>query len=182
MHANFQPSLNLTLKFEGGWVDNIHDPGGATNMGITLNSLASYRNKPVSSADLRLLTRGEAAEIYHQMFWHPLCADDLPAGVDVVLFDYAVNSGHPAAVRTVQALLDCPVDGILGPNTLAALAHGSSTELIRGISDQRLNFLKRLSTFRWFGAGWTTRVRSVETEAMRIATSAHAVSSHQHSN
>lgn len=182
MHANFQPSLNLTLKFEGGWVDNIHDPGGATNMGITLNSLASYRNKPVSSADLRLLTRGEAAEIYHQMFWHPLCADDLPAGVDVVLFDYAVNSGHPAAVRTVQALLDCPVDGILGPNTLAALAHGSSTELIRGISDQRLNFLKRLSTFRWFGAGWTTRVRSVETEAMRIATSAYAVSSHQNSN
>ena len=182
MHANFQPSLNLTLKFEGGWVDNKHDPGGATNMGITLNSLALYRNKPVSSADLRLLTRGEAAEIYHQMFWHPLCADDLPAGVDVVLFDYAVNSGHPAAVRTVQALLDCPVDGILGPNTLAALAHGSSTELIRGISDQRLNFLKRLSTFRWFGAGWTTRVRSVETEAMRIATSAYAVSSHQNSN
>ena len=182
MHTNFQTALNLTLKFEGGWVDNIHDPGGETNMGITLNSLASYRNKPVSSADLRYLTRSEAAEIYHQMYWYPLYADDLPAGVDVVLFDYAVNSGHPAAVRTVQALLDLPVDGILGPATRAALAHASYSELIRGISDQRLNFLKRLSTFRWFGAGWTTRVRSVETEAMRIATSAHAVSSHQHSN
>jgi len=168
MHANFTAALRLTLKFEGGYVDNKHDPGGSTNMGVTLSTLAHYRGLPVTAADIRALSNEEAADIYLHMFWEPVRADDVCAGLDIALFDYAVNSGPFAAVRGLQTVLGIPSDGILGPDTLNHLAHVPVSDLIKALSDQRLNFLKRLSTFRWFGAGWTARVKAVESEALHL--------------
>jgi Glycosyl hydrolase 108 len=40
MADNFDTCLAFTLKAEGGYSDNSADPGGPTNMGITL---ATYR-------------------------------------------------------------------------------------------------------------------------------------------
>ena len=178
MHANFAAALNLTLKFEGGWVDNKHDPGGSTNMGITLSTLAKYRGTPVTSEDIRCLLREEATDIYRHMFWDPVHADDFSAGLDIAIFDYAVNSGLSAAVRGLQTVLDVRADGILGPDTLNCLPHMPAPDLIKALSDQRLNFLKRLSTFRWFGTGWTARVKAVESEALHSASLTRIASTH----
>jgi lysozyme family protein len=171
MHKNFKTALNLTLKFEGGWVDNIHDPGGSTNMGITMKTLARYRNHPVSASDLRMLARDEVEDLYLNLYWHPLSANELPSGIDLALFDYAVNSGQTAAIRALQTALGVQVDGILGSDTLKVLVSTDQSALIHKVSNQRLDFLRRLGTFRWFGVGWTTRVKAIELEAMRLATS-----------
>lgn len=44
MRENFQPALSKTLAHEGGYVNDPHDPGGETNMGI---SKRSYPNENI---------------------------------------------------------------------------------------------------------------------------------------
>ena len=41
--ANFARALPLVFQYEGGYVDHLRDPGGATNLGITRKTLAAWR-------------------------------------------------------------------------------------------------------------------------------------------
>ena len=43
----FDCCLDFVFEREGGYVDDPHDPGGATNMGITLATLAAWRGRRV---------------------------------------------------------------------------------------------------------------------------------------
>ena len=65
----FAACLAFTLKYEGGFVDHPADPGGATNLGVTRATLARWRRSPVSTADVKALTRDEAGEIYRRFYW-----------------------------------------------------------------------------------------------------------------
>ena len=88
--------------------------------------------------------------------------DDLPAGLDYAMFDFAVNSGVRLAVRKLQGILAATVDGAMGPKTLAAVQSYVNTygltELIDYLCRERMRFLKALDTFPTFGKGWTARV------------------------
>ena len=169
MRANFDLALKMTLKFEGGFVDNVHDPGGATNMGITLATLAHFRNAEASASDIRGLSPKEAADIYLQLYWLKIAADNLPTGLDIAMFDFSVNSGPEAAVRCLQKNLNITVDGIFGPNTLTALSSRNASDLIQSLTDERVAFLRNLTAFRWFGRGWLARVMAIQQEALRLA-------------
>ncbi len=46
--------------------------------------------------------------------------DELPAGIDYVLFDGAVNSGPVQSVKWLQRALGVRVDGVMGEATVAA--------------------------------------------------------------
>jgi lysozyme family protein len=43
MRGNLENCVKLTFGDEGGYVNNPHDPGGPTKYGITLKTLAAYR-------------------------------------------------------------------------------------------------------------------------------------------
>jgi lysozyme family protein len=69
--------LDSILAREGGFVNDPQDLGGATNMGITARTLAAYRGRPVTTEDVRALTRDEAREIYRSNYIAPFAwADD----------------------------------------------------------------------------------------------------------
>ena len=165
----FPAALNLILKHEGGYVDHPLDPGGATNFGITRATLAAVRGRPVSKAEVMSLTRQDAADIYRARYWDAVAGDDLPAGIDLVIFDAAVNSGPSRAVRWLQEVLALRADGVMGSNTIAAVRQSSIAATITGYSARRLGFLQRLSTWRAFGRGWSRRVRETETAALAMA-------------
>lgn len=166
----FERCLAEILRHEGGYVDHPSDPGGATNMGITRKTLARWRkispwiDLPKSS--VAALKREEAALIYRANYWNPSRAGDMPAGVDLALFDFAVNSGPDRAVRTLQAALGVAADGEVGPVTLAALRGADLTRLVNDFCDRRLAFLKGLSTFAVFGRGWKRRVSDIRAAAL----------------
>lgn len=166
---SFERALTCVLRHEGGYSDHPNDPGGATMMGITLATLARWRGQSVTKADVRALKREEAAAIYRSRYWNAVRADEFPAGVDLVMFDFAVNSGPSRAIRTVQQVLGIAVDGRIGPQTLAAAHSRSPKEVVTALCAARLGFLERLSTFPVFGRGWTRRVRNVETVALSLA-------------
>lgn len=165
--------LSQVLKHEGGYADHPADPGGATNMGITRKTLARWRGIApwwdLPKADVKALARSEAAAIYKALYWNRCRAGSLPAGLDLALFDFAVNSGPVRAIKTLQTLLGVVADGFVGPVTLGAVAKRAPRPLVEALCDARLGFLKRLGTFSTFGRGWTRRVAEIRAAA-RAAT------------
>ncbi len=167
--GNFHKCLAVILRHEGGFVNHPADPGGATKYGITRRTLKRWRGKPVSVTDVRRLTKHEAGEIYHAWYWRLIWGDDLPAGVDLAVFDHAVNSGWKRAVKALQRVVGTRVDGFVGPKTLAAIRHHGVARTIRGVCRRRLYGLHRVRTWRSFGRGWKRRVLDTEREALRMA-------------
>ena len=70
MADDFASCLTFTLREEGGYVDNPADPGGATNMGITL---ATYRDwsddSNLGPAQVQDMTERTARAIYQSLYW-----------------------------------------------------------------------------------------------------------------
>lgn len=165
--------LARVLQHEGGYVDHPADPGGATNMGITHKTLARWRGlspwQALDKAEVRALTRAEAADIYKALYWERVQADLLPAGLDLAVFDFAVNSGPERVVKMLQALVGAAQDGIVGPMTLAAVGKFPATRLIEALCEQRLRFLQSLTAFPTFGRGWTARVADIRLSALADA-------------
>ena len=154
MRPNFDGCLAFTLRAEGGFSDHPADPGGATNMGITRATLAGVRGHAVSSAEVRALTRAEAADIYRSMYWRVVRGDELPAGVDLVVFDHAVNSGPKAAIRSLQGALGFKQDAVLSRRCVIAAQGADAAALVR------------LSTWLVFRRGWTARMEALEKAAL----------------
>ncbi len=167
--SRFETAVEQVLRHEGGFVQHPRDPGGATRFGITRETLARARGRPTSAADVRRLSRREAVAIYRRLFWNAVRADELPPGLDLAVFDLAVNSGPARAVRMLQEILGVPADGIVGPVTLEAARAADVPETIRRLTKARLGFLGRLAAWPVFGIGWRRRVLSVEREALRLA-------------
>lgn len=165
----FAPALAHVLAEEGGFVDHPLDPGGATKMGITRATLARVRGRPVSIAEVMALTRAEAAAIYRRLYWDGVRGDDLPPGVDLMVFDMAVHSGPRRAVRLLQRALGVAEDGLVGPVTLEAARAAAPGPLVATLASLRTGFLARLPAAAVFGRGWRQRVAAVERAALRMA-------------
>jgi lysozyme family protein len=175
--ARFETCLAEVLRHEGGFADHPDDPGGATNMGITRQTLAAWRGVTPASAlpvaAVKTLRRAEAAQIYHRNYWKPLAGDELPAGLDLILFDFAVHSGPSRALKTLQSELGVRMDGIMGPLTLSGIRQRvllqGDARLIDALCGRRLDFLQQLSSFAVFGKGWTKRVAAIRQAALEAS-------------
>ncbi len=164
----FDHCLAVVLLHEGGFIQHPADPGGATKFGITHGTLARFRGRPVSVADIRNMTGTEAGIIYRRLYWDQIRADDLPPGLELAVFDFAVNSGPTRAVRALQSALGVETDGLVGPITLAAARKTDPVDAVRRLTRARLGFLNRLAAWPIFGRGWRRRVLAVEQEALRL--------------
>lgn len=169
MKANFEACLAEILKHEGGWADHPKDPGGATMKGVTIGTFERYKKRKVTKDELRNISDFDLQLIYRKEYWDAVRGDDLPAGLDLVAFDGAVNSGPNRGAKWLQAALGVTADGKIGPATLAAARNADADETIRSACAIRLHFLRGLSTWPTFGRGWQRRVTEVEAAALRMA-------------
>ena len=161
----FARCLAFVLKAERGFVNDPQDPGGATNLGITIGTLSAYRKQPVTVADVRNLTVAEATLIYRNEFWGP--GDKLPAGVDLMYFNAAVNCGPGHAAKFLQHACGAAVDGDIGPGTLAKVAAMNVPILIANFATAQKGYYMALHGWDHDGTGWTNRL----TAAKVLATS-----------
>lgn len=164
MQISFAKALATALVHEGGWSDHPDDPGGATMKGVTQRVYDGFRRrKGLKLRSVAHIESAELQEIYRAQYWDVIKGDELPRGVDYVVFDGAVNSGPSQSVKWLQrALGTVKVDGEIGEATLAAVdAHRDHDALIAAICARRMAFLKALRTWKSFGTGWTARVAGV---------------------
>lgn len=172
--TRFEECLALVLVHEGGKVDLKADPGGRTNRGVTQRVYNGWRQKKgLPQRDVFDITETEVAAIYKAQYWDVAQCDDMPPGVDYVVFDGNVNSGVGQSVKWLQRSLPGykgPIDGDIGAGTLGALATEIDIDnLIDRICDRRMAFLKALKTFKTFGRGWTSRVEGVRAAGKAMA-------------
>ena len=146
MKTNFQKLMPYIFSEEGGYVDNPADPGGATNMGVTIATLSAWEGHRASPEDIKEMTQATATEIYQAQFWNKIDGDNLPSGLDYAVFDFSVNSGPARAARMLQSVLGLPEDGIIGAQTVAATKTRPLDEVINALCDARTSWLRGLST------------------------------------
>ncbi len=154
MNTNWERAIEFVLKEEGGYTVDEHDNGGETNFGI---SKRSYPN-----VDIKNLTVEEAKEIYQQDFWHACHCDELPAGLDIAMFDAAVNQGTGGAIRCLQiALGNLTVDGIMGDATKEAAFKASPTITRRFMAQRMVRYIRIImkdNTQEVFADNWSNRL------------------------
>jgi len=91
--ARLADALAFTLPWEGGYVNDPDDPGGATNKGITQAVYDAWQEEHgLSHVPVKLIPDATVAAIYERKYWTP-CGHGLPAPLDMVAFDTAVNCG-----------------------------------------------------------------------------------------
>lgn len=137
---------------EGGYVNDPDDPGGATNFGVTIHTMRRLgldldRDGDIDPADVRLLSRNQAIDIFIRHYYNAPNIHMLPEPLQATVFDMQVNSGSNA-VRILQRLLrdmglEVTVDGAIGPQTAQAAraAHDSEgAQLVDAYGIARRNF------------------------------------------
>lgn len=161
------------LKWEGGWVNDPDDLGGATNRGVCFRTYKLYRQrkklpKP-SIEDLKNITDEEFVSILKEMYWDACRADRIESqSVANAIVDWAWHSGTTTAVKEVQKVLGVTADGIIGNVTLSAINSTSPLPLFGQIQQSRLNYLERICVARpanrKYENGWVRRVKSLQFE------------------
>jgi lysozyme family protein len=160
MKSRFDDCFDFLMKWEGESFENDpQDPGGATKFGI------DQRSHP--NIHIRDLTRDQAKAIYRKGEWTRLACDQMPAGVDLALFDTGVNIGTGRAALMWQKALGVKADSFIGPKTIAASAENPAPAL-RKFYLARINYYKSLPARlqKRFLGGWLNRVADARAETM----------------
>lgn len=153
--ADFNQAVKNTLTWEGGFVDDPSDPGGATNFGIT--------QADMPGRDIRSLSEQDAINYYSEHYWKPLYSQIGSQPVANKVFDAGVNIGVGTAVRILQAALGMPVDGVFGPNTLSQVnLRGDQllTAFKVGLMQHYHNIVKNNPAEMKFFSGWMRRANA----------------------
>lgn len=149
---NREAAIAITLGYEGGYTNHPSDPGGPTNWGITIHDARMYWKKDATATDVRRMPKSVAIDIYRKKYWAKMKCDNDPAGVDLVTFDYGVNSGVAKAGPVRDRLKD--------PDPVV---------WAKKICRQRLSFVQGLRTWSVFGKGWGRRIADVEAKGVKMA-------------
>ena len=169
MNRNWDKAFDLVIVNEGGYVDNSHDPGGATNWGCTKAVWEKYVGHEVTKDDIKALTKEDVKPLYKRNYWDAIHGDALPSGLDYCIFDCAINSGTGRAAKFIQEIAGVTADGAIGNNTVAAITQINPVTAINEFCDKRQAFLESLKTFATFGKGWSKRVAEVRAKSLEMA-------------
>lgn len=166
--SNYEKCLEIILHHEGGYVNHPKDPGGETNLGVTKRVYEEWGG----TKDMKDLTVEDVAPIYQKNYWNRVRGDDLPAGLDLCVFDFGVNAGTGRSAKFLQRLVGTTVDGGIGPATIGAVNAYVQIEgieaTIEAFQNSRQEYYESLSTFETFGRGWTRRVEEVTKTALSM--------------
>jgi lysozyme family protein len=166
----FSSALPFVLKWEGGFVNNPNDPGGATNQGITQAVYDNWRARQgAPSQSVQLISSTEVQAIYESGYWLPARCDLLDTPLHLVQFDTAVNMGVGRSVRFLQQAVNCGVDGDFGPGTQAAVQQCDQGQTVINYCNEREAYYRALTQknpkLAEFLAGWLNRLNALRKEA-----------------
>ena len=178
---HFRNAVHSTLRREGGFVDDVADPGGATNWGISLRYLRRLHDLgefdgdmdgdlDIDAEDIRQMTREQAIQIYYEQIWTPNRYGEIWPALAAKTFDLAVNMGSRAGNRLLQRALRAggqrvDVDGRIGPQTIGAVrwtveleTDGHVLGALRAEAAGRyLRIIEANPSLRRFERGWMRR-------------------------
>jgi lysozyme family protein len=173
MLSNWQQAFEQMLKSEGGFTDDERDKGnqlpdgrkGSTMLGVTQFNWEQHVGHQVTHDQMRKLTPADVEPLYKKKYWDVVRADELPSGIDYLIFDMGVNAGPGRSIKIMQSALGVTPDGGFGPMTMAAVQAADPVELIEKFSQAKETFYRSLDSFTVYGTGWLNRVAEVKLKA-----------------
>ena len=158
-------------RWEGGFVNDPDDKGGATMMGVTIGTYTTWCarvGRPAPTVgDLRLITDADWHAIFKTMYWDRWKADSInDQSVANILVDWVWASGS-YGITIPQRLIEVDADGIVGTKTLMALNSypDGQTRLFGKIKDARRKYINdicdKTPTNSKFRMGWMNRVNDI---------------------
>ncbi len=176
--ANFNNSIELILKNEGGYQAHPNDKGNynskgqlvGTNFGISAKTFERWRGYPVIANDMHNLTTTEAKEIYFKYYWVGIQGKSIQDQDNAnIIFDHAVNAGVGGASKMVQRVLNSfganlVVDGQIGAQTLHVLNVTNQNRFFDAFKKARVSYYISISggSNSVFAKGWIKRVLAFE--------------------
>lgn len=154
------------LRWEGGFVDDPLDRGGATNKGITIGTFRNFYGKDATVEQLKHITDEQWLHIFKSGYWDKWKADDIEnQSIADIVVDWAWASGTVTSIKQVQKILGVAVDGIVGNDTLTAINIAGQRSLFAKIHSMRIEFVenivKRDPSQARFLKGWKNRINSL---------------------
>lgn len=150
--SSFDDAFEALIGNEGGYSNNPKDPGGETMWGIT----ARVARAAGYAGPMRELPRDTAKAIAKRFYWDPLQLDLFDPRVAFQILDANYNGGH--CVIWMQGAAGARVDGVLGPQTIAAVQATDPLRFMMRWNSLRQRYLTALKTWISFGKGWANRI------------------------
>lgn len=152
------------LSWEGGFVNDPRDAGGATNKGITLATFRQVYGKDKTVSDLKKITDSQWTTIFKKYYWDRWKADQIKnKWVAYLLVDWLWHSGK-YGITKVQQYLKLTADGIVGPKTINALNAIDGKKAFTDIWRLRYNYLCAIAkgNNKVFLKGWLNRLNGIQ--------------------
>lgn len=170
--ADVKKLLPFILKWEGGFVNDPLDKGGATNKGVTIETWRKVGydkdgDGDIDVDDLKLLTEDDVLNrVLKPHYWDRWKADDIISqSVADILVDWVWGSGANG-IKIPQRVLGVQADGIVGPKTLQAVNNADPRTLFNAIKAERETFLYRIverdPSQKRFIKGWLNRLNDLK--------------------
>jgi lysozyme family protein len=171
--SNWKQAFEQMLASEGGFTDDERDKGnklpdgrkGSTMLGVTQFNWENHIGHQVTHDQMRKLTPADVEPLYKKKYWDVVRADELPSGIDYLVFDLGVNAGPGRSIKLLQTAVGVTPDGGLGPISMAAVLAADPVELIEKFSIEKEAFYRGLDDFPVYGEGWLNRVAAVKVKA-----------------
>ena len=170
--AKIEKLIPFILKWEGGFVDDPADLGGATNKGVTIGAFEGFckkngRPKP-TVLDLKNISDADWKEIIKTLYWDRWKADGIKSqGVANILVDWVWASGVHG-IKRPQRILGVSSDGLVGSKTITAVNAMDAEKLFKMIKEDRVKFVDEICKARpaneRFRKGWLNRINSIKYE------------------
>lgn len=170
--ANSSKLVPFILQWEGGFVNDPDDLGGATNKGITIGAFTEYKKRKGQKAptvtDLKNISDAEWRDVFKSLYWDRWKADEIKnQSVANILVDWVWASGSHG-IKRPQRLLGVKADGIVGKQTIAALNAMDAATLFKMIKDDRAKFIDEICKARpkneKYRKGWMNRINAIRYE------------------
>ena len=173
--ADIKPLGRYILSWEGGFVNDPADRGGATNKGVTLSTWKAQgydknHDGVINVADLKLITDDDALNIMKRNYWDRWQADKIGSQpLANILVDWVWGSGV-WGIKIPQDMLGVKADGVVGPKTLQALGRQDPAAFFKRLKARREQYLydicKSRPANRKFLQGWLRRLAAFNYTAL----------------